>query len=120
MNTQLVFKKKAFADAAPTFSGETIGTADDKVNYVLNKANSCRDWYSPIFANESQYLPVSNPSVVSLQQAPPTDNPALNLNPDGSFADVSQLTQPPKQKLSNLEEGLIIAGVALLIIKILS
>lgn len=120
MNTQLVFKKKAFADAAPTFSGEMIGSREDKVNYVLNTANNCRDWYTPIFANESKYLPVSNPSIVTLVQSAPKDNTALVLNPDGLLPDVHELTTPPQKQTTDLEKGLIIAGVALIIIKLLS
>lgn len=121
MNTQLVFKKKAFADAAPLFSGDVIGTAEDKKNYILNKANSCRSWYTPVFTNESKYLPVSDPSIVVLQHSAPQDNIALTLDDDGSFKDVSELTNPPKkEKFSDLEKGLILAGAALIIIKLLS
>jgi hypothetical protein len=121
MNTQLVFNKKAFADSAPLFSGDIIGTAEDKKNYVLNKANSCRGWYSPVFTNESKYLPVSDPTIVILQQSAPQDNTALTLTDNGSFPDVTELTTPPhKEKFTDLEKGLVIAGAALIIIKLLS
>ena len=121
MNTQLVFNRKSFADySTPTFSGDVVATAAEKKDYILNIANECRGWYSPVFTNESKYLPVSDPMVVSLQTAT-KDTPALNLNEDGSFKDISELTTPPQQqRFTDLERGLIIAGAALLIIKILS
>jgi hypothetical protein len=120
MNTQMVFKKKAFAEAYPTFVGDVIGTAEDKTNYVLTRANDCRDWYSPIFANESKYLPVSD-TVVTLDKSAPRDMSSLELNSDGSFKDVSELTTPPqKQMFTDLEKGLICVGVAFVIIKLLS
>jgi len=113
MNTQLVYNA--------IFSGDVVGTAEDKKNYILNLANDCRGWYSPVFTNESKYLPVSNPSIVTLVHSAPTDNIALTLNDNGSFKDVTELTNPPhKEKFSDLEKGLIVAGAALIIIKLLS
>jgi len=129
MNTQLVFKKKSFLDVpvnygeapSPIFSGDVIGTAEDKTNYILNLANNCRGWYEPVFTNESKYLPVSDTSIVILEQSAPQDNTALALAPDGSFADVSGLTTPPqKREFTELEKGLLIAGAAFIIIKLLS
>ena len=121
MNTQLVFNKKAFADSTPLFSGDVVGTAAEKKDYILNIANSCRGWYSPVFIDESKYLPVSDPTIVTLQQSAPKDMPALTLNDDGSFKDVSELTTlPKKERFTDLEKGLIVAGAALLIIKLLS
>ena len=121
MNTQLVFNKKAFADNPPIFSGDVIATVAEKKDYVFNIANSCRGWYSPIFINESKYLPVSDPTIVTLQQSETKDMPALTLNDDGSFKDVSELTTLPlKERFTDLEKGLIVAGAAFLIIKLLS
>jgi hypothetical protein len=121
MNTQLVFDKKAFADSTPIFSGDVVGSAAEKKDYILNKANSCRGWYSPVFTNESKYLPVSNQTIVTLQYAPTKDMQALELNNDGSFKDVSELTTPPqKQRFTDLEKGLIVGVAALLILKLLS
>jgi len=120
MNTQLVFDKNAFADTTPIFYGDVVSTAAEKKDYILNKANSCRGWYSPVFINESKYLPVSDPTIVTLQSAT-KDMPALMLNDDGSFKDVSELTiLPKKERFTDLEKGLIFAGAALLIFKLLS
>ena len=121
MNTQLVFNKNAFSENPPVFSGDVIGTAEDKTNYILNIANSCRGWYEPVFTNESKYLPVTNPSIVVLEHSAPQDNTALDLAPDGSFEDVSGLTTPPqRQRFTDLEKALLLGGAAFIIFKILS
>jgi hypothetical protein len=114
--------KKAFAEAYPVFVGEAIGTIQDKTNYVLTKANDCRDWYSPIFANESKYLSSNNYwPVLTLEKSEPRDMSSLELEPNGSFKDVSELTTPPqKQMFTDLEKGLICVGVAFVIFKLLS
>ena len=35
-------------------------TPQEQVCTVNNIANNCRDWYSPVFSNESKSLPVDN------------------------------------------------------------
>jgi len=115
MNTQLVYTKKAFANSPVIFSGDVVATPEQKRDYILNMSNNCRSWYSPVFINESKYLPVSDPSIVSLNNLKQDNNTALTLN------DVSELTNPPqKQKITDIQKGLILAGAALIIIKLLS
>jgi hypothetical protein len=130
MNTQLVYRKKNFTESSdfflkgvmstPTFSGQTTTTIEEKKDYVFNMANQCRDWYNPIFVSDSKYLPVTD-VVTDLGSTPQEELTALTLQNDGSFKDSSALTIPPNmQKQNLLVDGLIVAGVAIVIFKLLS
>lgn len=130
MNTQLVYRKKNFTESAdfflkgvtstPTFAGQTTATVEEKKDYVFNMANQCRDWYNPIFVTDTKYLPVIK-KVTDLGSTPAVEITALTLQEDGSLKDASALTVPPDmQKQNLLVDGLIVAGVAIVIFKLLS
>ena len=61
-----------------TFAGEVMATPQQRVNEINSMANNCRWNNQPIFANESQFLPVdknmlvdSAKMVVAVKPEPP-------------------------------------------------
>jgi len=109
MNTRMVY-------GSPVFVGEAIGTAQEKKDYVLTKANNCRWDHTPTFANEHQYLPVSK--TVS----------ELTLSEPKPLMDISELTLPPQvdeignvtDNMNEIIKGAIMVGSVILLIKLLS
>jgi hypothetical protein len=46
------------------------GTAQDEQNFIYSLANNCRDNFQPIFANETQYLPLTNELPLNIAVTP--------------------------------------------------
>lgn len=66
------------------FADDVVVTPEQRVNDINQKANCCRDWYEPIFANESKYLPVKTKveaAVVMSAPKPPMteENNLMNI-----------------------------------------
>lgn len=47
---------------AARFDNDVIATPEQRMDQIFTKSNECRWWYEPIFANETKYLPASNPA----------------------------------------------------------
>jgi hypothetical protein len=91
--------KVGFADSGTNFYDASYPPKDMQINYVNTLANNCRSMYKPIFANESQYLPVSDTNVTSAMD----------------------LTQPPQESQNNdLMNALLFGGVAIVLYKLFS
>jgi hypothetical protein len=131
MNKQLKYNKnariKGFVSSLPSqrgvFVGESGGTPQDKKDYLFTLANQCRSWREPSFSDDVKYLPVQQ-EVVALPVITPPVLSSLEIiteQPQPPLKDVSELTiLPDTMKTSPLVEGLIVVGVALVVLKILS
>ena len=132
MNKQLKYNKnariKGFVSSLPAqsgiFVGDSGGTPQDKKDYIYTLANQCRSWREPSFADDVKYLPVKQ-EVVALPVITPPVLSSLEIiteqPPQPQLTDVSELTIiPDTMKTSPLVEGLIVVGVALVVLKILS
>lgn len=132
MNKQLKYNKnariKGFVSSLPAqrgvFVGESGGTPQDKIDYLFTLANQCRGRREPSFADDVKYFPVKE--VVALPVITPPVLSSLEIiteqpQPQPPLKDVSELTiLPDTIKTSPLVEGLIVVGVALVVLKILS
>jgi hypothetical protein len=98
--------KKSFVDAANPFTGDNAAESISKKQYLYNTANNCRWWYSPIWANETQYLPNDDRANVEVE--------------DNVKSDASALTVPPDKKNNLLLQAAIIGAGTFLALKILT
>lgn len=110
MNKHLKYAKNAtkvgFTDAANTFAGDNSATVMDKKQFLYNEANKCRWWYTPLWANETQYLPNNDRANVEVE--------------DSVGIDKSELTVPPDKKKNLLLTAALIGAGTFLALKILT
>lgn len=107
--------KVGFADISSynnvTFADESTKTPAQNIEMIFELANSCRDWYTPAFANESKFLPtkkdinITTPNVIEPIELPNS---------------VKDLTIVPNIKDDTLIKGIIIGVGICVLIKILS
>ena len=129
MNKQLKYNKnariKGFVSSLPAqrgvFVGESGGTPQDKIDYLFTLANQCRGRREPSFADDVKYFPVKEVVALPVITPPVLSSLEIITQPQPPLTNVSDLTIiPDTMKNSPLVEGLIVVGVALVVLKILS
>jgi len=63
------FTGNQFLHGDNTFADTVVRTPEQRVNEINAMANNCRMFNQPIFANESQFLPVDKSALVNTEVA---------------------------------------------------
>ena len=117
MNQSLVYGKDAvkigFADYTDRIFVDTpVKTAAQQEDYVKSLANKCRSWYEPVFADQSKYLKVDNPTTPATEKNVEVVKIDLKEEPVKT-TDVKALTQPPQQTTIKSQEDVLLNAVLL-------
>lgn len=111
MNKHLKYAKNAtkvgFTDAVNNFMPNNNSLVTNKKEHIYNTANNCRWWYTPIWSDETQYLPNENRNQVEVEETV-------------SNTDVSNLTVPPERKKNLLLTAALIGAGTFIALKILT
>jgi len=86
--------------------------------FVYDVANDQREFFKPVFANETQYLPnvVGTNVISSYPETLDTHSRALKSN----FPSIESLTIPPNKKANDIIQFIVIGGALFLVYQILT
>jgi len=54
-----------------SFADDVLRTPEERIEEIFTIANRCRGWYEPIYADQSNYLPVSKKAAVVVADTKP-------------------------------------------------
>jgi hypothetical protein len=114
-------KKKGFVDVYFNNRFESLPKAPSASEaFVYDIANEHRDFFKPIFANETQYLPNGNFRGSQVSQAKPNYSETLDVVSNSTRPSTQSLTIPPNKKPDNLLlKGLVLGAGIFLVYQIL-
>jgi hypothetical protein len=94
--------------------------------FVYDVANDQREFFKPIFANETKYLPNVRGSELVSDYSQKLDNVSSPLNMEyssmfkSSFPNKESLTIPPNKKADDIIKFIVIGGALFLVYQILT
>jgi hypothetical protein len=130
-NTSLTYKKGAKKTFVEGYFNKKVSSTPRNVSaseaFVYDVANDQREFFKPIFANETKYLPnvrgselVSDYSQTLDNVSSPLISPFSNKS-NPSFQSIKSLTVPPnKRKADDVIKFIVVGGVLFLVYQILT
>jgi hypothetical protein len=121
MNKNLTYSKKAKKGFVEGYFNNKFAEAPKVVSaseaFVYDIANDQREFFKPIFANETQYLP--NGKFID-SQVRPNYSETLDVVSNSTRPSTQSLTIPPNKKSDNLLlKGLVVGAGVFLVYQIL-
>jgi hypothetical protein len=87
--------------------------------FVYDVANEQRDFFKPIFANETKYLPNVMGSQVVSEYSQTLDNTS-SKSVKSSFPSTESLTIPPNKRADEIIKFIVVGGAIFLVYQILT
>jgi hypothetical protein len=129
-NTSLTYKKGAKKTFVEGYFNKKFESTPRNVSaseaFVYDVANDQREFFKPIFANETKYLPNVRGSELVSDYSQKLDAISSPLNKDyssmfkSSFPNKELLTIPPNKKADDVIKFIFIAGALFLVYQILT
>jgi len=122
-NKSLTYKKGAKKTFVEGYFNNKFSSAPKSVSaseaFVYDVANEQREFFKPIFANETQYLPNVLGSELVSNYSQTLDTKSNSIKP--SFQSTKSLTIPPnKRKADDIIKFVVIGGALFLVYQILT
>jgi hypothetical protein len=122
-NTSLTYKKGAKKTFVEGYFNKKVSSTPRNVSaseaFVYDVANDQREFFKPIFANETKYLPNVMGSQLVSDYSQTLDTKSNLFKP--SFQSVKSLTVPPnKRKADDVIKFIVVGGVLFLVYQILT
>jgi hypothetical protein len=123
-NTSLTYSKGAKKSFVEGYFNKKSSSAPRNVSaseaFVYDVANEQRDFFKPIFANETKYLPnVRGSKILSASDYSQTlDNKSNTFK--SSFPSTESLTIPPNKRADDIIKFIVIGGAIFLVYQILT
>ena len=122
-NTSLTYKKGAKKTFVEGYFNKKVSSTPRNVSaseaFVYDVANDQREFFKPIFANETQYLPNVMGSQLVSDYSQTLDTQSNSFKP--SFQSIKSLTVPPnKRKADDIIKFIVVGGVLFLVYQILT
>jgi hypothetical protein len=123
-NTSLTYSKGAKKSFVEGYFNNKFSSTPKNVSaseaFVYDVANDQREFFKPIFANETKYLPnVKGSQIVSASDYSQTlDTKSNTLK--SSFPSTESLTIPPHKKANDIIQFIVVGGVLFLVYQILT
>jgi hypothetical protein len=121
-NTSLTYKKGAKKTFVEGYFNKKVSSKPRNVSaseaFVYDIANDQREFFKPIFANETKYLPNVKGSQVVSDYSQTLDTKSNLFKP--SFQNVKSLTVPPNKKANDVIKFIVVGGVLFLVYQILT
>lgn len=120
-NTSLTYSKGAKKSFVEGYFNKKSSSAPRNISaseaFVYDVANEQRDFFKPIFANETKYLPNIRGSETVSDYSQTLDNKSSK----SSFPSTESLTIPPhKRKADDMIKFIIVGGALFLVYQILT
>jgi hypothetical protein len=123
-NTSLTYAKGAKKSFVEGYFNKKFVSTPKNVSaseaFVYDVANDQREFFKPIFANETKYLPnVKGSQIVSASDYSQTLD--TKSNPfKSSFPSTESLTVPPNKRADDIIKFIVVGGVLFLVYQILT
>jgi len=122
-NKSLTYKKGAKKTFVEGYFNNKFSSAPKSVSaseaFVYDVANEQREFFKPIFANETQYLPNVFGSELVSNYSQTLDTKSNSIKP--SFQSTKSLTIPPnKRKADDIIKFIVVGGALFLVYQILT
>jgi len=122
-NKSLTYKKDAKKTFVEGYFNNKFSSAPKSVSaseaFVYDVANEQREFFKPIFANETQYLPNVLGSELVSNYSQTLDTKSNSIKP--SFQSTKSLTIPPnKRKADDIIKFIVVGGALFLVYQILT
>jgi len=122
-NKSLTYKKDAKKTFVEGYFNNKFSSAPKSVSaseaFVYDVANEQREFFKPIFANETQYLPNVFGSELVSNYSQTLDTKSNSIKP--SFQSTKSLTIPPnKRKADDIIKFIVVGGALFLVYQILT
>jgi hypothetical protein len=126
-NKSLTYKKGAKKSFVEGYFNNKFSSAPKSVSaseaFVYDVANEQREFFKPIFANETQYLPNVLGSELVSDYSQTLDNTSIpfSVQSKSSFPNKKSLTVPPnKRKADDIIKFIVVGGALFLVYQILT
>ena len=129
-NTSLTYKKGAKKTFVEGYFNKKVSSTPRNVSaseaFVYDVANDQREFFKPIFANETKYLPNVRGSELVSDYSQKLDSVSSPLNKEyssmfkSSFPNKESLTIPPNKKADDVIKFIVIGGALFLVYQILT
>jgi hypothetical protein len=121
-NTSLTYKKGAKKTFVEGYFNKKVSSTPRNVSaneaFVYDVANDQREFFKPIFANETKYLPNVMGSQLVSDYSQTLDTKSNLFKP--SFQSAKSLTVPPNKKADDIIKFIVVGGVLFLVYQILT
>jgi hypothetical protein len=121
-NTSLTYKKGAKKTFVEGYFNKKVSFTPRNVSaseaFVYDVANDQREFFKPIFANETKYLPNVMGSQLVSDYSQTLDTKSNLFKP--SFQSAKSLTVPPNKKADDIIKFIVVGGVLFLVYQILT
>jgi hypothetical protein len=124
LNAQNPFNNNFAPDNRP-LNQQTVDSINNQVDYLFCRSNNCRGNYTPIFADETQFLQRTPPTTSTIDTgcgcgAGTEIKPIqLGLPVESNLPNVADLTEPPTKKDDTLMKSILIGAGVLILLNLL-
>ena len=125
-NTSLTYAKGAKKSFVEGYFNKKFVSTPKNVSaseaFVYDVANDQREFFKPIFANETKYLPNVMGSQLVSDYSQTLDNSSIpfSMKSKSSFPNKESLTIPPNKRADDVIKFIVIGGALFLVYQILS
>jgi hypothetical protein len=126
VNKSLTYKKGAKKTFVEGYFNKKVTSTPKSVSaseaFVYDIANDQREFFKPIFANETQYLPNVMGSQLVSDYSQTLDNTSIpfSVKSKSSFPNKESLTIPPNKRADDVIKFIVIGGALFLVYQILT
>jgi hypothetical protein len=120
MNKNLTYSKNAKKGFVEGYFNNKFAEAPKVVSaseaFVYDIANEQREFFKPIFANETKYLPNGNFHVSQVSQGKPNYAETLDVVSNSTRPSTQSLTIPPIKKSDNFLLKVLVVGAGIFLV----